>query len=390
MGGIWLVLHLDAKKRGTMEQQLIALARRLQRESIPTTMVFARPPAPFPAEPLREAGVEIRHIDFARPPYRVAHELLSWFRTEQPRIVHYHFIDAYSPLVAAGRLAGARVLVHDHLALSRCGRVRGACKGVRSLFLNGLCDERVAVSSFVARTVREFHHVPAARVSVVDNGVDVGRFERAHGERIRNELRLGTAALVVSIARLDDEKGGEWLLRAFARTSTGAHLAMVGEGRRLDAWRTLSTDLGISSRVHFLGLRQDCEEILAAASVAVSPSLCDEGFGLAAVEGMAAGKPVVVTESGPLPEIVGGGGLIVPKRDSLALANAIDRVLTNELLARKLGEHGRARAQALYSMDRYVEQQMSVYRRHLPAASAAPGARARSSRDASDLVSGAA
>jgi glycosyltransferase involved in cell wall biosynthesis len=81
---------------------------------------------------------------------------------------------------------------------------------------------------------------------------------------------------------------------------------------------------------------------------------------------MAAGKPVVVTESGPLPEIVGGGGLVVPKRDARTLASAIDRILGNELLTRKLAERGQARARALYSMERYVEQMMSVYRRHLP------------------------
>jgi glycosyltransferase involved in cell wall biosynthesis len=237
--------------------------------------------------------------------------------------------------------------------------------------LNGLCDERVAVSSFVARTVRDLHHVPATRVSVVENCVDVGRFERARGDRVRDELRLGTAPLVVSIARLDDQKGGEWLLRALALSSGSAHLAMVGEGPRLDAWRDLSAELGIATRVHFVGLRQDCEEILAAASIVVAPSVCDEGFGLAAVEGMAAGKPVVVTDSGPLPEIFGGGGLVVPKRDARTLASAIDRILGNELLARKLGEQGHARARELYSMERYVEQMMSVYRRHLSAVDAA-------------------
>jgi glycosyltransferase involved in cell wall biosynthesis len=367
MGGIWFVLHLDAKKRGTMEQQLVALSRRLQRENIPTTMVFARPPAPFPAEPLREAGVQIRDVEFAQPAYRVGAELLSWLRADQPRIVHYHFVSPYSPAVAAGRLCGARVLVHDHLALSPSGAVRGACKGLRSLALNGLCDERVAVSSFVARTVRDFHHVPAARVSVVENGIDAARFERARGDRVRDELRIGTDPLVVSIARLDDQKGGEWLLRAVAQLSNHAHLALVGEGPRLEAWRALSESLGIAPRVHFLGLRQDCEEILAAASVVVAPSVCDEGFGLAAVEGMAAGKPVVVTDSGPLPEIVGGGGLVVPKRDAPTLASAIDRILGNGLLARKLGEQGHARARARYSMEHYVEQMMSVYRRHLSA-----------------------
>src|SRR5713226_6500496 len=196
-----------------MEQQLVALAKRLRQERIPTTMVFARPPAAFPGDALREAGVRLRHLDFARPPYRLARELWSWMRVERPRIAHFHFIDPYSPLVVAAGLAGARVLIHDHLALSRGDPLRAAWKGLRSLLLNGLFDERVAVSSFVARTIREVHRVPAARVS------------------------------------------------------------MVGEGPRLGDWRALCASLGISSRVHFLGLRLDVEEILAAASVVVAPSV---------------------------------------------------------------------------------------------------------------------
>jgi glycosyltransferase involved in cell wall biosynthesis len=364
VGGIWLILHLDAKKRGTMEQQLVALARRLRQERIPTTMVFARPPAAFPGDALREAGVRLRHLDFARPPWRAARELWSWMRVERPRIAHFHFIEPYSPLVVAAGLAGARVLIHDHLALSRGDPVRVAYKRVRSFFLNRLFDERVAVSSFVARTVREVHHVPAARVSVVDNSVDATRFGAADGRRIREELRLGDAPLVVCVARLDDEKGGEWLLRALPQVGR-AHLALVGEGPRLGPWRALCESLGIASRVHFLGLRQDVEEILAAASVVVAPSAFQEGFGLAALEGMAAARPVVVTDSGAMPEIVQGAGLVVARQDAPSLASAIDRLLRNEVLARKLGEAGRVRACTVYGMDRYVEEMVSVYRRHL-------------------------
>jgi len=217
VGGIWLILHLDAKKRGTLEQQLVALASRLRQERIPTTMVFARPPAAFPGDALREAGVTLRHLDFARPPWRAARELWSWMRVDRPRIAHFHFVEPYSPLVVAAGLAGARVLVHDHLALSRGDPLRAAWKGLRSLLLNGLFDERVAVSSFVARTIREVHRVPPPRVSVVDNAVDAGRFEAADGRAVGEELRLGGAPLIVSVARLDDEKGGEHLLRALPR-----------------------------------------------------------------------------------------------------------------------------------------------------------------------------
>jgi glycosyltransferase involved in cell wall biosynthesis len=369
MGGIWLVLHLDAKKRGTMEHQLVALARRLRDEGLPTTMVFARPPALFPGAELRALGVDLRHLDYTLPARRVAAQLWSWTKLERPSIVHFHFIHPYSPLVAAARLSGARVLIHDHLALTRASPLRSSLKLMRSLLLNDFFHERLAVSSFVAHTIRQLHHVPATRVSVIDNGVDTSRFDSADGSRIRDELKLGRSPLIVSVARLDDEKGGEWLLRAFPMVDPEAHLALVGEGPRLDAWRALSVKLGIAERVHFLGLRLDVEKILAASSVVVCPSVCDEGFGLAVVEGMAAGKPLVVTDSGPMPEIMGGAGLAVPKKDPTALANAIGTLLRNDLLRRKLGETGRLRARSLYGMDRFVEQLLSVYRRHLNASS---------------------
>jgi len=370
VSGVWLVLHLDAKKRGSMEQQLVALARRLREERIPTTMVFARPPAPFPADALRDAGVGLRHLDFALPSWRIARQLRSWMRAERPWIAHFHFIDPYSPLVLAARLSGARVLIHDHLSLSRGGPVRAAGKRLRALLLNRLFDERLAVSPFVARTVREAHRVPAGRVCVVENGVDASRFEKADGRRIREELRLGDAPLIACVSRLDDEKGVEWLVRALPQVGRNAHLALVGEGPGLGPWRSLSQRLGIAERVHFLGLRQDVEEILAASSVVVSPSVYEEAFGLAVLEGMSAGRPMVVTESGAMPEIVQGSGLVVPKRDAPALAAAIDRLLRNDVLARQLGEAGRARARGVYGIDRYVESLMAVYRRHLPAAAA--------------------
>src|SRR5262249_10842121 len=200
-------------------------------------------------------------------------------------------------------------------------------------------------------------------------------FEVADGSRIRQELHLGDAPLVACVSRLDDEKGVEWLVRAIPRGGRDAHPAGGGGGPGLRPWRTLSGQLGVASRGHFLGLRHDVEEVLAAASVVVAPSVCEEAFGLAVLEGMAAGRPIVVTESGAMPEIVQGAGLVVPKRDEAALAAAIDRLLHDELLAQRLGEAGRARVRERYGIDRWVEQLLSVYRRHLaPAAHAAVGA----------------
>jgi glycosyltransferase involved in cell wall biosynthesis len=363
-GGVWLVLHLDAKKRGSMEQQLVALARRLHEEGIPAAMVFARPPAAFPGDELRAARVDVRHLDWSNPA-AAARRFFSWLAIERPALVHFHFIDPYSPYVATAKMSGAKVIVHDHVCLVPRRGARALLKLARGAALNRLVDLRAAVSEYTASMVRRVHGVPPDRICIIENAVDLSRFRGIDGCAVRAELGLSREKLVVSVARLDEEKGGSVLLRAMSLLDGDAHLALVGEGERERAWRELAASLGIAQRVHFLGLRNDVEQVLAASDVVVVPSQWQEAFGLAVVEGMAAGKPVVVTQSGAMPAIVEDAGLVVPRHDAVAMAEALQRVLADETLARRLAVRARRRAEERYGMDRYVDSTLEVYRRLL-------------------------
>lgn len=365
-GGIWVVLHLDAKKRGSGEQQLVALAERLQREAIPMTMVFAAEPAPYPGRELRGAGVDVRWVDFVHPARAMA-KLARWFAAERPALAHFHFIDPYSAYVSAAKLAGAQVLVHDHLCPAITPGLRGALKRARSIVLNSFVDVRVAVSHFVAAAVEQAYAVPAERIAIVENGIDMGRFRGPGGAGVRAELALGDAPLIVCVSRLDAEKGGETLLRAMPGFARGAHLAFVGEGPRLSDWKELVASLGVADRVHFLGLRNDVEQLIAAANVVVVPSEYEEAFGLVVVEGMASARPVVVTRSGAMPDLVGETGIVVPKRDPEALAAAVNQLLDDAELAARLGRLGRERAEGRFGMERYVERMVALYRHVLDA-----------------------
>jgi glycosyltransferase involved in cell wall biosynthesis len=364
-GTVWLVLDLDAKKRGTMEEQLVALAEGLQSEGIRVAMVFAKPPAPFPGDELRRLGVDVRSLDFRSP--GSAAILAAWLHHARPDIVHFHFIEPYSPYVAAAKLTGARTLVHEHVVFTPARSLaRALARKARSRALDWMVDRRVAVSEFAARAAVEGHGIPAGRVVVVENAVSTTRFGACDGGGVRAELGLGEAPLVVSVARLDDEKGGATLVRAMSLVTQPAHLALVGEGPREASWRTLAGTLGLQDRVHFLGIRGDVEEILAAASVVVVPSEWEEAFGLAVIEGMAASRPVVVTRSGAMPQIVGDAGLVVPKSDPRSLAKAIGTLLSDRVLAQRLATAGRSRVESLYSMKLYVERMLEAYRPFLP------------------------
>jgi glycosyltransferase involved in cell wall biosynthesis len=328
-------------------------------------MYFAARPAPFPGDDLRELSVEIRELPFERPAL-AARTLLAHGFEERPDLVHLHFVRPYSPLVAAAAASGAKVIVHDHVSLVPRTGLRQTFKLARGRLLNPLVDLRLAVSEHAASTVRDAHGVAADRIRVVENAVDLSRFHAGDGARLRDELRVGRSKLVVSIARLEEEKGGGMLVRAFARVGGDAHLALVGAGSREHAWKRLASDLGIGFRVHFLGLRNDVEHVLAASDLVVVPSQWEEAFGLAVIEAMAAGKPVVVTRSGAMPAIVGDCGIVVPKHDLDAMAAAIREMLANDALAAELGAKGRARVEARYGMERYLREMLAVYADLLP------------------------
>ena len=365
-GGIWIVLHLDAKKRGSGEQQLVAVAQRLQQEAIPTTMVFAAEPAPYPGRELRAAGVDIRWVDY-RQPGQALGRLAKWFAAERPALAHFHFIDPYSPYVSAAKLSGAQVLVHDHLCPAVTAGLRGALKRARSIVLNSFVDVRVAVSRVVAEAVTRAYAVAPHRVAIVENGIDLSRFRGVGGESVRRELAIGDAPLIVCVSRLDAEKGGETLLRAVPHLARGAHLGFAGEGPRLAEWKELVARLGVADRVHFLGLRNDVEQLIAAANVVVVPSEYEEAFGQVVVEGMASARPVVVTRSGAMPDLVGEAGIVVPKRDPVGIAAAVNRLLDDPDLAGRLGHLGRERAEHRFGMEAYVERMVGLYRQVLDA-----------------------
>ena len=363
--GVWLVLDLDADKRGSMEQQLIALARGLGGHRIPVTMYFAAKPSAFPGDELRKLSVDLRDLPFHRPAL-AARTLLAHALEERPDLVHLHFVRPYSPLVAAAAASGAKIVVHDHVSLVPRSGLRQAFKLARGRLLNPLVDLRLAVSEHAAATVRDAHGVAPDRVRVVENAIDLSRFNNGDRSRLRDDLRVGRSKLVVSVARLEEEKGGGALLRAFARVGGDAHLALVGKGSREHAWKRLASDLGIGFRVHFLGLRNDVEHVLAASDLVVVPSQWEEAFGLAVIEAMAAGKPIVVTRSGAMPTIVGDAGMVVPKHDLDAMASAIREMLADETRAAELAAKGRARVEARYGMERYVRETLAIYSELMP------------------------
>jgi glycosyltransferase involved in cell wall biosynthesis len=159
----------------------------------------------------------------------------------------------------------------------------------------------------------------------------------------------GQGPVIGFVGRLAPEKGVSCLVEAMGKVVKShpeARLAIVGDGEERPHLEALSESLGISARVFFLGSQDNLPSCIAAMDIVVLPSL-SEGFGLAAVEAMSAGRPVVASAVGGLVEIIkdGATGFLVPPNDPDALAARLTTILSDPDLAAELGSAGQKRVQ---------------------------------------------
>jgi glycosyltransferase involved in cell wall biosynthesis len=194
--------------------------------------------------------------------------------------------------------------------------------------------------------------------------VPIGLHERTPFER--------PGCKVACVARLNEWKGQEVLIDAAARLRPelpGLRVHLVGDVYRGQAFHreqlmTQVRGLGLDDVVVFEGERRDAAQIVADSDVFVLPSRRPEPFGMALVEAMLLGRPVVATDAGGPKEIVthGRDGLLVPPNDAGALAQALRQLHADPARAVRLGEHARHRAAEL-SPDRMVERVLEAFER---------------------------
>jgi glycosyltransferase involved in cell wall biosynthesis len=274
--------------------------------------------------------------------------LRALYRREAIDLLHLHSPTVGGQFAAAlaARLAGVRaVLATYHQVQMETASARA--RAINRLTHSRLIDATVAVSNGVRQSLARHTGVPTHRVRVIHNGIDaplsVQSVEPAvMPPRWEGEVRLGY------FGRLSPEKGLRVLLDAMAdltASTPAVRLLIAGDGPQRAELAAHSARLGLADRVDFLGFRPDARAIMARVDVVVhTPAY--EGFGLAVLEAMAAGRPVVVTDApGGLSEIVSAeeNGLVVPTGSPAALADALRRLVHDPVARQRLGERGAAR-----------------------------------------------
>jgi L-malate glycosyltransferase len=276
-------------------------------------------------------------------------------------IVHFHTSRAHAMAPIVRGCARAAVVTR---------RMDYAPNRLFAAFLYGReVDRVIAISNAVADSLIGAG-APGANISIVSSGIDVERFRPPSDEEraaARRELGLDEATIaIVAVGALEERKGHRYLLQALALSDAlrGARCFIAGEGSIRAALEAEVARLGIAERVTMLGRIDNVRAMLAATDIFVMPSL-REGLGVAALEAMASGLPVVLSRVGGLASLIENerSGLHVPLADAEVLAVTLERLACDPDLRRDLGARAREAAVAEYSDAVMAERTLDVYRR---------------------------
>ena len=292
-------------------------------------------------------------------------------RRERPQVVHTHTSKAGAVGRLAAWLAGIPLVIHTphgHIFYGYYGTVGSAIIRLLERLLAKITDRIVTLTDRGAQEHVHYKIAGAEKFATVHSGIDLARFRSVQVDPAvkRKELGLPPDGVIVgTVGRLVPIKGLEWLLKAVPQVLAQfpqACFVIIGDGPLLGELRQMTSKLGISLRVVFLGAREDVPECLAALDLFVLPSL-NEGMGRVLLEAMAVGCPVVATRVGGIPDIVADGttGLLVPPRDERALAEAILTLLRDRSRRAAYGEAARRHVDGRFDVETMVRSVERLY-----------------------------
>lgn len=307
-------------------------------------------------------GIPLRELRQGRMNPLTWWTLARVIRRDRIDVLHVHGYGASTFGRLAGWLTHTPVVVHQHDSISRApwyGRV-----------LDRLCSpltaRAIAVSDSVKRFCIEERGLDSQCVTVLPNGiVSLPALAFDQLQRWRDEQRVPLhAKLIGSITRFHPVKGVQYLIDAMPRileTVPEAYLLLWGDGSERSALEAQARRLGVADRVRFLGYDEEAARRLSLLDCFVLPSL-SEGQPFALLEAMAAGRPIVATKVGGVPELVQDQreALLVPPADAASLTRALIAVLKDPVLAQRLAAAAQ-QASMRHGIDQHALRLQQLY-----------------------------
>jgi glycosyltransferase involved in cell wall biosynthesis len=292
-------------------------------------------------------------------------------REYEPRLIHAH--DPHGVAMAASALGLMSARRAEGIALPKLVASRRVDFELKSNAFSRWKYRQVAMFICASASIRQMlveQGIPPSRTETVHEGIDLEHVDAAPPVSVREAFWLPhNAPIVGCVGALVDHKGHRYLIRAAAqivREMPGVRIVILGEGERRGELTDLIKQLNLERHVLLPGFRPDVLSLLKTFDVFVMPSVT-EGLGTSLLDAMACRRAIVASRVGGIPEVVSHAetGLLVPPKDSDALASAIRRLLGDSALAERLARSGRARVERRFTTERMVAETVGVYE-HLP------------------------
>lgn len=353
-GAETVVLNLTAAQKAQGNEPVIGVFRNHHRPNLALV------------DEARRRGLPVETFDCRGRFDRVTVRALRSFVTGQGiELVHSHGYKSDFYAHMAAKATGAAFVATCHL-WTRSTRAVRFYEFIDSLVLRR-AGRVVGVSDAISAALLD-SGIPKAKLTTIYNGTDLQRFHYV-GAPLREELGTGNRLLIGTVARLEKQKGIEYLVRAAQRVISefpNSLFVVVGDGSLRSSLRDLIKDLGLDAKVRLLGERTDMPAVYSSLDLFVLPSI-DEGMPMTILEALAARRPVIATRVGAVEKLIvhEQTGLLLEPRDVSALYDAIVRCLRDPAFARRLAANGERHVHASFSAEAMAQSYFKVYRQTL-------------------------
>jgi len=316
---------------------------------------------------LIKEGVEVISLD-RKPGIDIAliRKLIRILKDQQIDVVHTHQYTPYFYGATAAMLSGRRKIIFTEHGRHQPDRVR-AKRAIYNQFLNLFTSEITGVSNFSKDSLVRFERLPARKIDVIYNGINLGEFKiSVDREAKRMEIGMDRDEIAIGmIGRFDPVKNHSLLLEAFKEVIKNipkAKLLLIGDGPLRESLQSTVYSLQLERNVIFLGIRRDIPQVLQALDIYCLSSIA-EATSLTLLEAMAVGLPVVATDAGGNPEIVlrDQTGILVSPSNYIEFAKAIITLAQDSEKRRRMGEAGKKRVKSLFTMNKMLGQYENLY-----------------------------
>jgi len=325
-------------------------------------------------ETLRSKGYEVIIVNSTNKSFdwRLIKDLLSICKKNKVKLIHAHLFDSGIYASIVGLLARTPVAITLHGQVDWKKSSYPVIDKIKLIIINSIANHIIYVSENLKKYYEELG-VKKRKGIRIYNGINLDQFVPLPKEDIRLSMGFSYSDILMgSVGHVRPWRGYEFLIDAaemVVKLYPKARFIIVGNTVDENYYQRLVSKVNkkkLQNNILFLGFRTNIREILSALDLFVLPSI-SEGFSLVTVEAMAAGKPVVGTNSGGPAEIVVDGvtGYLVPPADSGALAEKILVLLKDYCLAESMGKAGHLRAEERFSLERMIDNYHALYEKSL-------------------------